>query len=287
MGKPRCTVVLPKLKELNPLCAVHAAASLEDSMLVAHSAVVITQPLDLSLLVSINEKCRANRVSFFYAFTGGVATDIFVDHGPDHMVHDFDGERPMQKLITNISKLNADECLVRYETPEGQLPVSITKGFFEISEIEGIAGLNEQLFQVKTGDRDPVKSIRIPFSLPAGEEYAAGGILTEKKVPTKYPMKSLQSKLTQPGNAFAVPPTLVLTDLLNFGSETQQHIAHYATLSFLSTHSALPRANNPNDALEVVGLAKKLLDEKAVDLDDFELDEALVKRCDCSHRRYA
>lgn len=278
IGKQRSAVVLTKLKELNPLCLVHVASSLEEALTQAHTAVVITQPMDLSRLVAIDEQCRAERTSFFYAFTGGIATDIFVDHGPEHLVHDFDGERPMQKLITAITQITPTECLVRYETPEGQLPVSITKGHFEVSEVLGIDGLNEQTYPVRAGDRDPVKSIRIPYTYVAGEDYLGGGILTEKKVPTKFPMESLASKLKAPGDTFAEPPTLVLTDLLNFGSETQQHIAHYATLVFMSQHSgALPRPNHAEDAEEVVRIAQKLLADKAVDV-EVELDVALVKR---------
>eukprot|EP00981_Chlorochromonas_danica_P010908 scaffold3532_cov182-Ochromonas_danica.AAC.11 len=280
VGKARCQVVLPKLKELNPLCSLHIASSLQEGLASDHhpTAVVITQPLDLNQLIAINEECRQRHISFFYAFTGGVTTDIFVDHGPDHHVHDFDGERPMQKIITNISQISTEEILIRYETPEGQLPVSITKGNFEISEVIGIEGVNEKTFHVKVGEKDPVKTIRIPYVLQGDEEYLGGGILTEKKIPTKYHMESLAEKIKHPGNTFAEPPSLVLTDLLHFGSEVQLHVAHIATLTFFSTHKHLPRANLTKDADEVVEIAKRLLSDKVIDLEDFELDVDLVKR---------
>ena len=51
------------------------------------------QPTDLPTLVRLNELCRAHNVSFFYAFTGGVHGAVFVDHGDDHKVFDFNGMR--------------------------------------------------------------------------------------------------------------------------------------------------------------------------------------------------
>ena len=48
-----------------------------------------------------------------------------------------------------------------------------------------------------------------------------------------HPLSRLRAYLWQtPGNTFAEPPTLVLTDLINFGSELQQHVALLATLTY-------------------------------------------------------
>ncbi len=52
---------------------------------------LVCQPADLPMLVRLNELCRAHNVSFFYAFTGGVHGAVFVDHGDDHKVFDFNG----------------------------------------------------------------------------------------------------------------------------------------------------------------------------------------------------
>jgi len=82
-----------------------------------------------------------------------------------------------------------------------------------------------------------------------------------------------------PGSTFAEPPTLVLTDLINFGSELQQHVALLATLTYADqTGGKLPRPNVADDAAEVVKCAKWLLANDKVAIDDFELDEAFVTR---------
>jgi hypothetical protein len=204
--------------------------------------------------------------------------DVFVDHGPNHVVHDFDGDKPMQKLITDISNINGQECLIRYETPEGQQAVSISKGFYEISEVNGISSLNSAVLPIARDYSDPVKTIRIPFSISSNEVYLGGGMLNEKKLPSPYPMNSLKEKLYSPGNTFADPPTLVLTDLLNFGSELQQHVAFYATMLFFSECNRLPSFQIIEDVEKVVLLAKQVVNEKKIDVEEFELDEAFVRR---------
>lgn len=278
IGKPRASVVAPRLKELNPLCTVNTADVLDESVILHHTAVVITQMLPLPLLLRFNEICRSNGISFFYAFTGGVSVDLFVDHGDKHVVTDFNGERPMQKLVTEVVALSETETLVRYETPEGQQPVSLSSGYFEITEVVGVEGVNG-VFAVSRDYKDPVKTVRIPYAFPAAHKYLFGGLLTEKKLPTAYPMQSLAEKLKSPGDTFSDPPTTVLTDLINFGSELQQHVAFYAVLTFFTEQGhKLPAANSAEDAAAVVEVAKRLLSEGAIALESFELDEALVTR---------
>jgi len=48
--------------------------------------------------------------------------------------------------------LNSEECLVRYETPEGQIAMSINSGSFEISEVVGIEAINSKVFPISHGN---------------------------------------------------------------------------------------------------------------------------------------
>ena len=243
---------------------------------------MITQLLPLDELIKINNTCRSHKVSFFYAFTGGISVDIFVDHGPKHVVNDFNGEKPIQKLITDIVILEgSNECLIRYEAPEGQQSISLSSGVFEVTEVNGIIGINENSYTISHPDKDPVKTIRIPIKVNKDLEskYISGGLLTEKKVPTSYPMESLENKVKNPGNTFAEPPTLVLTDLINFGSELQQHVAFLAVLKFAALNgNRLPTPNDPNEAEIVVNYAKDIVTNKEVDIESFEVDENFVRR---------
>lgn len=278
IGKPRNKVSAPKLKELNPICIVNTVDVLDEAVIESHSVVVVTQVLPLPQLLHLNELCRKHKVSFFYTYTSGVSLDIFVDHGPDHIVNDFTGEKPIQKIITEITPVSTTTTLIRYDTPEGQLPIALTSGYFEVTEVEGIEEINNRLYPITHEDSDPAKTIKIEFGIPNGAKYVSGGLLTEKKVPTKYPMESLASKLKNPGDTFSEPPTLVLTDLINFGSETQQHIAFYAVHSFFTENGRLPAICDENDSIAVAAIAKKLLSDGSIALDGFDIDEDYIKK---------
>lgn len=95
-------------------------------------------------------------------------------------------------------------------------------------------------------------------------------------------MESLSFKLKNPGDPYSFPPTLVLTDLINFGSEIQQHIAFYATLIYYSENDSLnfklPRANNIEDAKNVLKIAKRLVSDGSINVDGIDLDENLILR---------
>jgi hypothetical protein len=181
IGKKRSSVVANKLKDLNPLCNVTIATSLDEHIISKHTALVITQILNISELLKWNEYCRQqyNNISFFYAFTSGISLDLFVDHGMKHIVNDFNGERPIQKLITDIHPISDGETIIRYETPEGQQPVSLNNGYFEITEVNGVDSINNNVYLINRDDKDPVKTIRIPYCFPASYKYLSG-IITFK-----------------------------------------------------------------------------------------------------------
>ncbi len=275
---PRGEAVKHRLHELNPLCKLKNATSLTDELILSHRALVVTTALPIAELIRLNELCRNNRISFFFAFTGGVSMSIFVDHGGDHVVCDPTGEKPVQKLIVDICRVSLDEARIRYDHPSGTVPESISTGTFDVTEVVGVEGINGTVLSVIRHDEDPVKTVRVPWCVPDASPYICGGLLTEKKLPTPHPMQSLAEKMKYPGSCWDSPPTLVLTNLLDFGAEQQQHVSLFATLQFLGDHGRLPQANNETDRDTVVGLANKLTAEKVIDIEDFVVNEEFVKR---------
>ena len=156
-GTPRAAACAPRIQELNPLCAVSEVTELSEEVILQHSAVVITEPTAVAELVRLNEFCRTHGVAFFFSFTGGVHMSIFTDLGPKHVVNDFNGERPVQKLITGVTAAGTGECLIRYDTPEGQQPIALSTGHFEVTEVVGVDGINGKVFPVTHPYSDPVK----------------------------------------------------------------------------------------------------------------------------------
>jgi len=278
-GKSRAELVAPRARELNPMCNLRTAPALTDEVIAAHSAVVITQMMPLNELVRINEFCRANGISFFFAYTGGVSASLFTDHGDNHFVIDPNGERPVQKLVIDMKSLGNGETILRYDHPAGQNPVTLSTGNYEISELIGANDLNDKVFACSHPGSDPAMTLRIPVDIDTlSTPYVSGGLIVEKKLPTKYPMQSLAVKIKEPGNPFADPPSMVLTDLINFGSETQQHVAWVGLLKFFSKFNRLPEPNNVAEAAAVVDLAKDALASSEIVLEEFELDTAFVNR---------
>lgn len=278
-SKSRAEICAPKLRELNPLCAIRVASHLSEELVATHSAVVIADSsMPLTELLSWNSFCREKHIAFFYAFIGGVSASVFSDLGPMHVVHDPTGGRPMQKLLTGVIAIDDSTALLHYETPEGQPPIALSDGTYDVSDVTGVPGINGCSFEVSHPSSDPVKTVRINFSVPSNAKYEHGGQMIEKKIPKPYPMDSLEYKLKHPGSPFAEPPSTVLTDMINFGGETQQHVAMYATLAFAERNgNRLPAANSASDAAEVLAIAEELLRDRVIELEDFELDPAFVK----------
>lgn len=144
--------------------------------------------------------------------------------------------------------------------------MSIDKGHYEITEVEGIQGINHRTFPVIVNYSDPIKTLRVAYSLAEGESYVVGGLLTEKKQPQAHPMMSFADKLRDAGSVWADPPTAVQTDY--FGSELQQHVAFYATHAFYSRHGRFPAVRHTEDIASVKALAQELLSSKAIVIED-------------------
>ena len=274
-GLTRADAFASKLRELNPICDVKVASEVSEALICHHTALVVTNSsVSKGDLIRMNEICRKIGKSFLYAFTGGFHSSVFVDHGDAHVINDADGEKPQQKLISNISPTeNPNEFLIRYDTPEGQPAIAIDTGSFKVSDISGCPELNGRIVSVNHPWKDPVKTLRAVFEgVSSLGSYASGGLLTEEKVPRAYPMASLSEKIKNPGSPFN--GDMVQCDLLTF-SEQQVHVAFIATLAFAEKEQRLPTAA---DLSAVLDEAKNLLSSKEIQLDDFELNEDIVAK---------
>lgn len=131
----RAEAVAPKLRDLNPVCKIGVETSLSDTVVAMHSALVITDisAVGLTEMLRLNEFCRGNGIAFFKAFIGGVSASLFSDQGSSHVINDPNGERAVQKIITDITPVDGNKCLIRYETPEGQPADTITEGYYTVS----------------------------------------------------------------------------------------------------------------------------------------------------------
>jgi ubiquitin-activating enzyme E1 len=233
-------------------------------------------------------------ISFMYCFTGGLFGSVFVDHGDKHTILDANGERPLVRLVTSIT--NEEHGQVRYVIPDGEKAEELPEGcMVEFDDVEGCFSTDEAQFE-RTGlsinkvpggwktyrlKGDPINTLRIGDTRHLSP-YMGNGTLTEKKTPVDVAFRSLAACVTHPGE-------LPMTDMINFGSEYQQHVALMATLDFQLQHDgAMPQPNSAEDAAAVVKQAQEFVKamatfnaatpNAAVPAIEVEVDEDLVTK---------
>lgn len=278
VGKKMAPTLVPKFKELNPFCKVKAeTGGLTAEVVAQHTVMIVCELMPLQELLKWDDFCRSKSIPFIYAFTGGAFASVFVDFGADHIVTDPDGQQPMVRLVDSIE--NGPDALVRITVPDGQAPGTLPNdAYVEFSDVKGCDGLmthqepgptGELVTGWKTSSKsdDPVNTIRISdtSSLPP---YISGGLLTEKKVPRPYPFRALSEVLADPGFPF---DSMVGTDMVNFGSELQSHLALHALLALRQDGKA------DADAGAMVAKAKELMSSRASKV-ELEVDEELFAK---------
>lgn len=271
VGKPLAQTLAPKFKELNPFCEVKTAPSLNQDLVQKHSVLLVLEDLPLNEIVMWNDFCRRSSpkpIAFVYARVGGVFGTVFVDFGPSHVVVDPNGQQPAVRLVESIE--SASEALVRVIVPDGQSPGSLPEGsYVEFSDVKGCDGLlahkdaapNDEMitgWKVRSKPTDPVNTVRIGDTT-GFTPYLSGGLLTEKKVGQPYPFKSFAELLKNPGMPF---DNMIGTDMVNFGSELQAHLALHAVLSV-----GKELAPGDADVAAVVEKAKSILSSGESTLD--------------------
>jgi len=282
VGKPLAPTLVPKFKELNPFCKINAVESLDPQVVEQHSVMLVCASMPLRDLIKWDDFCRRKSpksISFIYAHTGGVFGSVFVDHGASHIVFDANGQEPMVRLVNHIE--TGPEALVRLTVPDGQAPGSFPDGsYVEFSDVQGCDGIMEHherspcddevvAWKISSKPSDPVNTIRIGDT-SALRPYISGGMVTEKKVGVPMPFRALSEVLKDPGMPF---DNMIGTDMLDFGSELQIHLALHAILA-LEEDRGSPIAGGEVDVAAVVAKAKDLLESKASAV-EVEVDERI------------
>ena len=283
VGRPRDGVCRPRLQELNPDASVTVADTLDEALVASMTCVVFTDGVNRDELVRWNEFCRSRTktevdergvpmdvaapVSFVWAFVGGLAMSVFVDHGDDFLCRDGDGERPIVRLVESIS--TETRGLVRYIVPDGVPATSPPEqSLYEFSEVVGCDAGDDVTAAALGGPSlnrcppfpmghepgDPANSFRIGDTRGLSP-YVSGGLITERKKPKTLAFKSLGARLLAPGLGYE-PGGLVMTDYTFSNHELQLHCALVGLMEFEASNERLPRPNDEADADAVLANAK-------------------------------
>jgi ubiquitin-activating enzyme E1 len=261
VGKPRASVTVPRVSELNPYTPVHEApfkTLTEDlSRLNQFKVVVLTDtPLKEQLLVA--EHCHNNGIYLVITDTFGLFGSIFTDFGKNFTVGDPTGENPISGIVAGIDEEGmvtvADES--RHGLEDGD--------YVTFTELQGMDGLN---------NTDPIKiTVKGPFTFSIGDvskygQYLRGGLFTQAKMPKIIGFKPLSEEMKN--------PTHLISDFAKFDRPGQLHVGFQALHVFAEQHNGeYPRPHHEVDANELFKIAKDIASKQE---DPVELDEKLIK----------
>lgn len=262
VGKPRASVTVPRVAELNPYTPVKELAvpdlTRDLSQLNQFKAIVLTDTSLKDQLV-IADHCHKQGIYLVITDTYGLFGHIFTDFGDKFTCGDPTGENALTGIVANIDEEGLVACLdeTRHGLEDGD--------FVTFQEIEGMDGIN---------DAAPVKiTVKGPYTFSIGDvakygRYQRGGIFTQAKMPKIINFKPLSEQINN--------PETLISDFAKFDRPIQLHVAFQALHQFADQNKGkLPRSHNEEDASTVFKLAEsineKLGESKA------ELSKDLIK----------
>lgn len=261
VGKPRASVTVPRVSELNPYTPVreyHAADLTSNLSELKQFQVVVLTDTPLKDQLKIADYCHENGTFVVIADTFGLFGSIFTDFGKNFTCGDPTGENVLSGIVADVDSDGLVSALdeTRHGLEDGD--------YVTFSEVQGMEDLN---------DCAPRKiQVKGPYTFSIGDvsglgEYKRGGLYTQVKMPKFIDFGSLGKQLAK--------PELLISDFAKFDRPQQLHVGFQALHAFAEQHDGeLPRAHNESDAAEVLKLAEGLAsqgDEKV------ELDEKLIK----------
>ncbi len=261
VGKPRASVVAPRVAELNSYTPVslHQSESLtaDLSHLRQYQVVVLTgTPLDEQ--ITISDFCHQNGIFLVIADIFGLFGSIFTDFGENFTVADATGENPLNGIVAGIDSDGLVSALdeTRHGLEDGD--------FVTFTEVQGMAGLNNS---------KPRKiTVKGPYTFSIGDvsglgQYKSGGLYTQVKIPKVIDFQPFTKQLQD--------PDFLISDFAKFDRPLQLHIGFQALHRFAKNHGGnLPRSHHAGDASTVFQLAKGIVTETNRELD---LDEKLLR----------
>jgi len=261
VGKPRASVTVPRVSELNPYTPVreyHAADLTSNLSELKQFQVVVLTDTPLKDQLKIADYCHENGTFVVIADTFGLFGSIFTDFGKNFTCGDPTGENVLSGIVADVDSDGLVSALdeTRHGLEDGD--------YVTFSEVQGMEDLN---------DCAPRKiQVKGPYTFSIGDvsglgEYKRGGLYTQVKMPKFIDFEPLGKQLAK--------PELLISDFAKFDRPQQLHVGFQALHAFAEQHDGeLPRAHNESDAAEVLKLAEGLAsqgDEKV------ELDEKLIK----------
>ena len=206
---------------------------------------------------AIGDYCHSKGIYFVSVDTFGLFGSIFCDFGDKFTVIDPTGESPLNGILAGIDEEGLVSALdeTRHGLEDGD--------YVTFSEVEGMEALN--------GCEPKKITVKGPYTFSIGDvsglgQYKTGGMYQQVKMPKIVDFKTFTAALKD--------PDFVMSDFAKFDRPQQLHLGFQALHAFQIAKGRLPRPMNEEDAVIVLGAAKKFTDEEKLEID---LDETLLK----------
>lgn len=260
VGKPRDEVTVPRVAELNAYTPVklHQSPGLDGelSQFDKYQVVVLTNA-PIHQQKAIADYCHSKGIYVVVADTFGLFGSVFCDFGEKFTVIDPTGETPLNGIVAGIDEEGLVSALdeTRHGLEDGD--------YVTFSEVEGMEALN---------GAEPRKiMVKGPYTFSIGDvsglgQYKRGGMYQQVKMPKIVNFKDFTTSLKE--------PEFLISDFAKFDRPQQLHLGFQALHAFQLTHKRLPNPMDDDDALVVLGAAKKFAEQESLEI---ELDEKLLK----------
>lgn len=200
--KSRGESTYEKLRELNNYVKVDlATGELGMDLFQKYHVVVFTEiHTNINDVIEWNKQLRAKKIATILTQTMGLYGYAFCDFGDDFKIHDPDGERTNNFVISEIEKeINAEDptkshlvCFVH----EDKRHTFSDDSYVSFREVQGMVQLN---------GHEPVKisvndgySFKVHIDPSKVSDYTGGGIVEDVKVPLPHRFQSLEQAIVNP-----------------------------------------------------------------------------------------
>ncbi|QPC72802.1 hypothetical protein HYE68_003554 [Fusarium pseudograminearum] len=260
VGKPRDEVTVPRVAELNAYTPVklHQSPGLDGdlSQFDKYQVVVLTNA-PIHQQKAIADYCHSKGIYVVVADTFGLFGSVFCDFGEKFTVIDPTGETPLSGIVAGIDEEGMVSALdeTRHGLEDGD--------YVTFSEVEGMEALN---------GAEPRKiTVKGPYTFSIGDvsglgQYKRGGMYQQVKMPKVINFKDFTASLKE--------PEFLISDFAKFDRPQQLHLGFQALHAFQLNHKRLPNPMDEDDAIVVLGAAKKFAEQEGLEI---ELDERLLK----------
>ncbi|KAF5559764.1 ubiquitin-activating enzyme E1 [Fusarium phyllophilum] len=260
VGKPRDEVTVPRVAELNAYTPVklHQSPGLDGelSQFDKYQVVVLTNA-PIHQQKAIGDYCHSKGIYVVIADTYGLFGSVFCDFGEKFTCIDPTGETPLNGIVAGIDEEGLVSALdeTRHGLEDGD--------YVTFSEVEGMEALN---------GAEPRKiTVKGPYTFSIGDvsglgQYKRGGMYQQVKMPKIINFKDFTTALKE--------PEFLISDFAKFDRPQQLHLGFQALHAFQLTHKRLPKPMDDDDAIVVLGAAKKFAEQEGLDI---ELNEKLLK----------